>query len=46
MIMDEIKDYVAADLSSNLVNELKSLEEKLSERTNKEVVVIAYEKDK
>ena len=46
MIMDEIKDYVAADLSSNLVSELKTLEEKLSEKTNKEVVVIAYEKDK
>jgi hypothetical protein len=38
-------DYVAADLSSNEVNELKSFEEKLSEQTNKKVVVIAYEKD-
>lgn len=31
---------------SNLVSEIKSLEEKLSEQANKEVVVIAYEKDK
>jgi hypothetical protein len=46
MIMDELKDYIAADLSSNLVSEIKSLEEKLSEQANKEVVVIAYEKDK
>jgi hypothetical protein len=45
MTMDELKDYVAADLSSNLVSEIKSLEEKLSEQANKEVVVIAYEKD-
>jgi hypothetical protein len=44
--MDNEKDYVAADLSSNLVNEIKSLEEKLKQQANKEVVVIAYEKDK
>jgi hypothetical protein len=44
--MNNEKDYVAAELSSNLVNEIKSLEEKLSEQANKEVVVIAYEKDK
>jgi hypothetical protein len=44
--MDNEKDYVAANLSSNLVNEIKPLEEKLSEQANKEVVVIAYEKDK
>ena len=44
--MDNVKDYIAAELSSNLVTEIKSLEEKLSEQANKEVVVIAYEKDK
>lgn len=44
--MGKEKDYVAADLSSNLVNEIKSLEEKLTQQANKEVVVIAYEKDK
>lgn len=45
IIMDKLKDYVAADLSSNLVSEIKSLEEKLSEQANKEVVVIAYQKE-
>jgi len=45
MIMDREKEYVAADLSSHLINEIKSLEEKLSEQSQKEVVVIAYEKD-
>lgn len=44
--MDKKNDYVAADLSSNLINELKSFEERISEETNKDVVVIAYEKDK
>lgn len=43
--MNNEKDYVAADLSSNLINEIKSLEEKLSQQANKEVVVIAYEKE-
>ncbi|MFS0777455.1 hypothetical protein ABC255_15820 [Neobacillus sp. 3P2-tot-E-2] len=43
--MNKEKDYVAAELSSNLVSEIKSLEEKLSEQANKQVVVIAYEKD-
>ncbi|WP_195891879.1 hypothetical protein [Neobacillus dielmonensis] len=43
--MNEEKEYVAADLSSNLINEIKSLEEKLSEQAQKEVVVIAYEKE-
>jgi hypothetical protein len=46
MKMENEKDYVAADLSSDLVSEIKSLEEKLSEQANKEVVVIAYEQDK
>lgn len=43
--MNQDNQYVAAELSSNLVSEIKSLEEKLSEQANKEVVVIAYEKD-
>jgi hypothetical protein len=46
MIMHNENDYVAADLSSNLVGEIKSLEQKLSEQANKEVVVIAYEKER
>jgi hypothetical protein len=45
MKMNQENQYVAAELSSNLVSEIKSLEEKLSEQANKEVVVIAYEKD-
>jgi hypothetical protein len=45
MIMENQNDYVAAELSQNLVSELKSFEEKLSEQSHKNVVVIAYEKD-
>jgi len=44
--MDNENQYVAASLSPNLINEIKSLEEKLSEQANKKVVVIAYENDK
>ena len=44
--MEKENHYAAADLSPNLVSEIKSLEEKLSEQANKDVVVIAYEKDK
>lgn len=44
--MENKKDYVAADLSSNLINEIKSFEERISEESDKDVVVIAYEKDK
>ncbi|WP_462413642.1 hypothetical protein [Neobacillus sp. Marseille-QA0830] len=43
--MNREQEYVAADLPSNLVHEIKSLEEKLSGQSQKEVVVIAYEKD-
>lgn len=43
--MTNDKSYTAAELSANLVDEIKSLEEKLSEQTHKDVVVIAYEKD-
>ena len=44
--MDNENLYVAASLSPNLINEIKSLEEKLSEQAHKKVVVIAYENDK
>ena len=44
--MEKENHYAAAELSPNLVSEIKSLEEKLSEQANKDVVVIAYEKDK
>lgn len=43
--MENDKDYTAAELSPNLVNEIKSFEEKLSEQSHKNVVVIAYEKE-
>ena len=44
--MDKENQYVAASLSPNLVNEIQSLEEKISEQEHKKVVVIAYENDK
>ncbi|WP_186328617.1 hypothetical protein [Bacillus sp. X1(2014)] len=43
--MENENQYVAASLSPNLINEIKSLEEKLSEQAHKKVVVIAYEND-
>ncbi|XJZ28748.1 hypothetical protein ACF5W4_08160 [Bacillota bacterium Lsc_1132] len=43
--MDKENQYVAAELSPDLVYEIKSFEDKLAEQTNKKVVVIAYEKD-
>ena len=43
--MPKNNDYVAADLSNNLVSELKLFEEKLSEESQKKLIVIAYEKD-
>jgi hypothetical protein len=46
MIMDKKNQYVAASLSPNLINEIQSLEEKISEQAHKKVVVIAYENDK
>jgi precorrin-3B methylase len=36
-------DYKAANLSDNLVGQIQSLEEKISQQANKKVVVIAYE---
>lgn len=44
--MDKDNQFVAADLSANLVSEIKSVEEKLSRQSDKEVVVIAYEREK
>lgn len=43
--MEKEKEYVAADLSSDLVDEIQSLEQRLSEEAHKRVVVIAYEKE-
>ncbi|MFG6494821.1 hypothetical protein P8610_05645 [Fictibacillus sp. UD] len=43
--MDQNKEYAAAHLSEDLVSELQSFEEKLSGQSNKNLIVIAYEKD-
>ncbi|MCM3718074.1 hypothetical protein [Fictibacillus phosphorivorans] len=39
------KDFKAANLAENLVDEIQSLEDKLSQQANKKVVVIAYEQE-
>ncbi|MGG4154892.1 hypothetical protein [Peribacillus muralis] len=44
--MTSEQDYTAANLSPNLLDELKSFESKLGEEANKELIVIAYEKEK
>lgn len=40
------QDYTAANLSQNLIQDLQNFESKLRTDTNKEVVIIAYEKEK
>lgn len=40
------KTFNAADLSEDLVKEIKVFEEALSSQADKELVVIAYERDK
>ncbi|WP_318509007.1 hypothetical protein [Bacillus sp. T3] len=44
--MEKDNQYVAADLSANLVSEIKSVEEKLSRQSEKDVIVIAYERER
>jgi hypothetical protein len=44
--MDKDNQFVAASLSPDMINEIQSLEEKISEQAHKKVVVIAYENDK
>lgn len=44
--MEKDNQFVAADLSPNLVSEIKSIEEKLSRQSDKDVIVIAYEREK
>jgi len=46
MRMEKDNQYVAADLSPNLVSEIKSVEEKLSRQSEKDVIVIAYERER
>lgn len=43
MNMDQ--DYTAADLSQSLVDELKNFENKLRNDSNKDLIIIAYEKE-
>ncbi|MBK5445292.1 MULTISPECIES: hypothetical protein [Peribacillus] len=40
------QDYTAANLSQDLLNELRSFESKLGQDANKELIIIAYEKEK
>ncbi|WP_156424426.1 hypothetical protein [Bacillus sp. FJAT-27445] len=43
--MMEDKTYTAAELSEQLVNDIKSFEKTISGQANKNLVVIAYEKE-
>lgn len=43
--MEKENQYEAADLTPELVEELKSFEDKLGNKADKEVIVIAYEKE-
>ncbi|WP_409304483.1 hypothetical protein [Peribacillus sp. SCS-155] len=44
--MNEENHYTAADLPEDLVTEIKLFEAKLKSQADKDVVVIAYEKEK
>ena len=41
----EQTDYTAANLSESLVGDLQNFENKLRNESNKELVIIAYEKE-
>lgn len=43
--MEPVQDYTTANLSPDLVNDIKNFESKLRNEANKEVIIIAYEKD-
>ncbi len=43
--MNQDLDYTAASLSQSLVDDLKNFENKLRDETNKELIIIAYEKE-
>lgn len=43
--MADYKDYSPAHLTENLIDEIKDFESKLRTDSNKEVVIIAYEKE-
>ncbi|USK60598.1 hypothetical protein [Peribacillus asahii] len=44
--MNSGQDYTAATLSQDALQDLQQFEGKLRTETNKEVIVIAYEKEK
>ncbi len=43
--MNSEQDYTAASLSQSLVDDLKTFEDKMRNETNKDVIIIAYEKE-
>ena len=45
MTMRPEQDYTAADLSQDLIDDLKSFENKLRDEANKDIIIIAYEKE-
>jgi hypothetical protein len=44
-MMNDNNKYSAANLDSGLVKELKTFEDKLSQQSQKDLVVVAYEKE-
>ncbi len=45
MTMKPEQDYTAASLPQDLVDDLKNFENKLRDEANKDVIIIAYEKE-
>lgn len=43
--MDKNTNFVTAKLSPTIISEIKSFEERISQETHKNVVVIAYENE-
>ena len=43
--MNPEQDYTAANLSQDLIDNLKNFETKLRDEANKDVILIAYEKE-
>lgn len=43
--MDNNNQYTTASLSQKLVEDIQSMEENFKKKTNKEVIIIAYERD-
>ncbi len=43
MDIKDIKDYCIADISSEDINHISELEKAISSKTNKDIVLIAYQ---